>query len=200
MMSKRNVYISGQKIILRDWQVQDLDSYAYWQMPDREWQAFDGPYYPRIKVDKIPDMIQKLREKIEADKWERVRKRLPIISPSENRLIGTVSWYWVSQETEWLAVGIGIYEPDEWGRGIGYEALGLWCDYLWAFLPEIVRLDVRTWSGNKGMMRLAEKLGFKEEARFRKARIVNGNYYDGMGYGILREEWQALYPDGFAQR
>ncbi|MCP4426555.1 MAG: GNAT family N-acetyltransferase, partial [Chloroflexi bacterium] len=82
-------------------------------------------------------------------------------------------------------------------RGIGYEALGLWCEYLWTAVPAIVRLDIRTWSGNIGMMRLAEKLGFKEEARFRDARIVNGDYYDGMGYGILREEWQALYPHGF---
>jgi putative hydrolase of HD superfamily len=48
------------------------------------------------------------------------------------------------------------------------------------------------------MMRLAGKLGFLEEARHRKARIVNGRYYDSMGYGILREEWETRYPDGFA--
>lgn len=35
-------------------------------------------------------------------------------------------------------------------------------------------LDLRTWSGNHGMMRLAEKLGFLQEACFRKARIVRG--------------------------
>ena len=46
-------------------------------------------------------------------------------------------------------------------------------------------------------MRLAEKLGYQEEARFRKARIVNGEYYDGIGFGILREEWEKLYPAGF---
>ena len=48
------------------------------------------------------------------------------------------------------------------------------------------------------MMRLAQKLGYREEARFRNARIVDGHYYDGMGYGILREEWAARYPQGFA--
>ena len=52
-------------------------------------------------------------------------------------------------------------------------------------------------SGNHGMMRLAEKLGFLQEARFRKARIVRGEYYDGLGYGVLREEWRACYPEGF---
>ncbi len=39
------------------------------------------------------------------------------------------------------------------------------------------------------MMALAEKLGFKKEAEYRKARIVDGQYYDSVSYGILREEW-----------
>jgi len=39
------------------------------------------------------------------------------------------------------------------------------------------------------MIRLALKLGMIEEARFRNARIVLGNYYDSVSYGILREEW-----------
>lgn len=30
------------------------------------------------------------------------------------------------------------------------------------------------------------------------ARTVNGAYYDGLGYGILREEWGARYPRGMA--
>lgn len=50
------------------------------------------------------------------------------------------------------------------------------------------------------MIRLAAKLGFQEEARFRKARIVNGEYYDGLGYGILREEWAGRFPRGSAER
>lgn len=87
--------------------------------------------------------------------------------------------------------------PAAWGHGIGYEALGLWCDYLFKVMPTLARLDLRTWSGNPGMMRLAQKLGYKEEACFRKARIVRGRYYDRPGYGMLREEWDARYPGGF---
>ncbi len=41
------------------------------------------------------------------------------------------------------------------------------------------------------MMKLATKLGFRLEGRFRRARIVNGQHFDSMQYGILREEWQA---------
>jgi RimJ/RimL family protein N-acetyltransferase len=74
------------------------------------------------------------------------------------------------------------------------EALSLWTGYLFDAFPDIVRLDLQTWSGNTGMMRLAVKLGYQLEAHFRKARIVKGQYYDSLGYGILREEWRERYP------
>ncbi len=89
-----------------------------------------------------------------------------------------------------------IYDDSLWGEGIGFESLSLWINYLFENHKEIVRLDMRTWSGNVGMMKLAEKLGFAQEACFRKARIVNGKYYDGLGYGILREEWNNRQNDG----
>jgi RimJ/RimL family protein N-acetyltransferase len=47
-----------------------------------------------------------------------------------------------------------------------------------------------TWSGNVRMMKVAEKIGMKEEARIRQARIVNGEYFDAIKMGILRQEWE----------
>jgi putative hydrolase of HD superfamily len=141
--------------------------------------------------------MKKLRKDIESNDWPSPRRRLAMIHQEDKKFLGTVSWYWVSEETNWLAVGIAICDPDYWKRGLGYEALGLWSEYLLQAMPELVRLDLRTWSGNTGMMRLAEKLGYKQEACFRKARIVNGEYYDSIGYGVLREEWEANYPGGF---
>ena len=125
------------------------------------------------------------------------RRRLVIAQKENDQFVGLVSRYWQSKETNWLSIGIGIYDDSLWGQGIGYEALGLWCDYLFQAMPILTRLDLRTWSGNYGMMQLAQKVGFQEEARFRMARIVKGEYFDGMGYGVLREEWEQLYPDGF---
>lgn len=123
---------------------------------------------------------------------------LVIALRDDDELIGTVTWTWESVETHWPLVGISIFDERLWGHGIGSEALGLWCEYLFDTLPQIVRLDLRTWSGNIGMVSLARKLGFVEEARFRNARIVDGEYFDGLGFGILRHEWCERYPDGFA--
>jgi putative hydrolase of HD superfamily len=188
--------LNGKTIILRDWLEDDVEIYGKWLAPGRAWQKLDGPYYPTATAEEIPLIVEKLRGKITESNWQTPRTRMVIAR--DDRMIGQVSRYWISEETDWCAVGIVIYDEKLWGQGIGYEALGLWCDYLFHELTRFVRLDLRTWSGNLGMMRLALKLGFAEEARFRMARIVEGRYYDGMGYGVLRSEWEARYPDGFA--
>jgi RimJ/RimL family protein N-acetyltransferase len=192
------VKIIGNRLILRDWQLGDLPHFAQWLQSGHRWASLDGPYYPNPSPDKIPHIIERMRGEIETAVWDTPRLRLVIADKETNQFMGTVSRYWESEETDWLSVGIVIHDPTQWRKGLGFEALGLWCDYLFAVMGQLVRLDLRTWSGNHGMMRLAEKLGYLEEARFRDARIVKGKYYDGMGYGVLRSEWETRYPNGFA--
>ena len=190
--------LQGKHVHLRDWLIDDLDDYARWLAPGNRWQALDAPYYRHTTADEIPDLIAKTRTRISDGNFPDPRMRLIIAEPHSNRMIGQVSRYWISEETHWLAAGIVIYDPAQWGRGYGYDALGLWTDYLFRTLPQIVRLDLQKWSGNQGMMALATKLGYQLEGRFRNARIVQGEYYDSLGYGILRHEWDALHPRGFA--
>lgn len=192
------IELPGRTLVLRDWQPDDLDRFTFWQQPGHRWQELDGPYYPHATSAEVAINVERLRASIATTSWPVPRTRLVIADRRTGELRGVVSWYWESQETNWLSVGIVIFDPASWGKGVGYEALGLWSDYLFTAMPSIVRLDLRTWSGNHGMMRLAQKLGYQEEARFRQARIVDGVYYDGMGYGVLRSEWQTRYPTGFA--
>jgi putative hydrolase of HD superfamily len=192
------IRLEGRRIDLRDMRLGDLERYAFWMEPHQRWYELDSPYYPKAPRDAVRANVARRRQEIESGDLDDPRRSLVVVDKETDTLIGHVTWYWESKETHWLSVGIGLYDPELWGKGLGYEALGLWGEYLFDAMPELARLDLRTWSGNIGMMRLAGKLGFKEEARFRKARIVNGAYFDGMGYGVLREEWDARYPDGFA--
>ena len=189
--------LRADPIVLRDWQLDDIDRWRHWMQPGHRWKELDGPYYPGLTSEEIAQRAITLRAAIAAQSWTEPRQRLIIAETATNHLLGLVTWSWESQETWWLSVGIVLYDSASWGHGFGYRALGLWTDYLFRSLPQIVRLDLRTWSGNLGMMQLATKLGFQKEAHFRKARIVRGDYYDGLAYGILREEWTAQHPDGF---
>ena len=192
------VEIRGCRIRLRDWTLEDLPAYQRWLQPDQEWYRHDGPWWGPPKVETIAAWIKKKRKAILDEDWLVPRKQVVIADLATDRFIGTTHWNWKLKETRWRNVGIEIYDPRNRGKGLGFEALGLWIDHLFDALPEIVRLGIGTWSGNVRMVGLTRKLGFLEEARYRKAVIVEGEYYDGVGYGVLRKEWKDRYPNGFA--
>ncbi len=196
-MIDKAIHLAGHLIVLRDWRISDLARDAAWSVPGHRWKDLDGPYYPLPTAQETAAFVARKRAEIEGDTVPHPRSSLAIADKATDEFLGLVTWYWESQETHWPCVGLVIYDPAHWGQGRGYDALGLWSDYLFHALPQTVRLDLRTWSGNGGMMRVAEKLGYQLEARFRQARIVNGRHYDGLGYGILRAEWARRYPTGF---
>ncbi len=189
----------GKRLVLRDMALEDVEAWGHWMGPGHRWRELDGPYYQSEPTAAgVREAIAKQRARLSGEHaLPTVRGRATIALADSDVYLGQVSRYWISEETNWAAIGITIYDPVNWGKAYGYEALGLWSEYLLDSEPRFARLDMRTWSGNKGMMRLAEKLGYRQEACFRNARVVEGKLYDGLGYGILREEWAAQYPDGF---
>lgn len=118
------------------------------------------------------------------------RTSLVIAEPDTDRLIGQVTWYFESRESNWRRMGILLFDPACWGGGRGTEAIRRWTGYLFA-TTDVVRLDFATWSGNPGMLGIGRNLGFVEEARFRDAREVNGGRYDSVVMGVLRGDWPA---------
>ncbi|WP_331463569.1 GNAT family protein [Macrococcoides bohemicum] len=95
----------------------------------------------------------------------------------------------MSEETNWMEIGMCIYNPDYWSGGYGTSAFLQWIDYIFNN-SDLHRIGISTWSGNVRMMKLAEKVGMIEEARIRDAKIVDGKYYDAIKMGILRNEWE----------
>lgn len=198
----------GVAIRLRAFERQDLESYRHWMQPHHEWHLWDGPYYPRPTAEEIDRAIEALTARIEAQEAQEAQEatasqpwqqpgiaplpphKLVIARVSDNSMVGTVGWYWESEETQWARMGITVFDPQVRGQGVGTEALKLWTTFLFGATPW-VRLDYATWSGNHAMVSVGRKLGFVEEARFRNARIVRGEYFDSVVYGILREEWES---------
>ena len=176
-----------KEIILRKMEIADLDVYFELNKPSRKYHEFNGPYYKKDTEEDLLGRIERFKEVLL--KGEERKRTMMIADKANNTLIGEVSWYWKSEETNWMEIGIIIFNEDYWGYGIGYKALKKWVNKLFEEKKDIVRLGLTTWSGNERMMRLAEKLGLSCEATYRKARIVNDKYYDSVSYGILREEW-----------
>ncbi|MGK7222721.1 GNAT family N-acetyltransferase [Kocuria flava] len=196
--------IDGERVRLRDWTEADLAAYESWIVPPEDggehaWQRTDGPFYPNFTAESAQRWLTVLRGHVEQADWPDPRETMVVADARDDRFIGQVSWYWTEKPTEdpgtgthllpLRSLGITIYSPEHWRGGWGTEALRLWIDHLFA-RSDSHRLDLETWTGNQGMCRVARKLGLTEEARFRRARKVAGQFHDRLFFGVLREEWQ----------
>ena len=178
-------------IRLRKIEEHDLKAYRYWKKPIHQYHKLNGPYFQKQFEEEIEREIKQLKREFDKGNLDPLPEKR-IITNIEDELIGEVNWYWKSEETNWLEIGVVIFDEKNWGKGIGKQALKLWIREIFKSRGDIVRIGLTTWSGNKGMIKLAEKLGLKKEAEYRKARIVNGKYYDSVSYGILRDEWEEI--------
>ena len=185
--------ITGERVLLRDWVAADDGPLRSLLDPDRPWHRTNGPYFLLPDAEAMESMrigILTLASTDSAD-LPVPRGMLAIVDRVSDALVGAVSWYWESEETDWRRMGVVIYDEARWGRGLASEALALWTGYLFD-TTDALRLDIATYSGNPGMLGVGRTLGFVEEGRFRRARRWSGGTHDSVVMGVLREEWEAL--------
>ncbi len=88
----------------------------------------------------------------------------------------------------WLAIGIG--ERENWGKGIGGEAMTLALDFTFREL-NLHRVQLTVFEYNERAIALYERLGFVREGVCREFMQRDGRRYDMYLYGLLRREWEA---------
>lgn len=180
------IEIVGEKVVLKEATNEDIDELYFWKYEEQEQEAkkWNGPYIPEEKLTR-----EEYRKVWDQEIFPDIPSSL--IIKADGKVIGYVGSYWVDQNTNWLETGIVIYDKKFWNGGYGSEAYKLWIDSLF-ISTDLHRLGMSTWSGNIRMIKVAEKMGMKEEARIRNARTVNGEYFDAIKLGILRKEWEEL--------
>lgn len=151
--------------------------------PQAAWRQWNGPYFQ----DKLPSREAFLTQ-IGPQEWLDRQRNWPILV--DDAIIGNVNVHFVDAPlNRWLEVGILLYADQQWGRGIGRQALTQWLDHLWT-VTDLPHIGLTTWSGNQRMMALAERCGLRLEARVPQVRYWQGRYWDSVKYGILREDWR----------
>lgn len=154
-----------------------------------EWKQWDALYYA-LEHESYEDFKRSMLNRLEGTQATLEPASIRMIE-LDGRMVGTVSYYWEHRLSNWLEMGIVLYRSAQWGRGIGTRALKMWSSHLFEQLP-LARVGLTTWSGNERMMRSASKAGLQLEGRMRKCRIVDGQYYDSIRMGMLREEWEQM--------
>lgn len=166
--------------------IQPQDLAVIWELAygqqENIWMKWNGPYF-KDKIYSQEEFVNVIGKNwlVKGNVWA---------IKYQQDIVGTVSYQYVDGELKrWLEIGICIYQPEYWHKGIATVALSLWVDYLFEHVTDLPHIGFTTWSGNQGMMRVGEKVGMTLEARIRKVRYWDNQYWDAIKYGILREEW-----------
>lgn len=169
-----NIYPIQKEDLRELWEI------SYGSKADLKWMDYNGPYFQN-PVLTWEEFLATFTSKINQPNFALIIYK--------DRIVGQLSSYWGDGDLQrWLEFGLVIYDSKIWGKGIGAVVVPLWIKQLFYSYPEIQHLGFTTWSGNLGMLRLGEKCGLKREGEIRKVRFWQGNWYNSVKYGILREE------------
>lgn len=173
-------------IELRDIIESDIEDYVRWFTVDTEWDNWDAPWEPLDPSTPEHEHARWTRyyHNVQAKDRNEMRWRFEIVQ--DGRHIGWVSSYtdtdYYPNPDELPAIGITIVDPAGRSKGAGTEALRLFIAYLKG--RGYPAAYTQTWSGNLPMIRVAEKLGFREVCRKVGFREVRGEKYDAVTFRL----------------
>jgi RimJ/RimL family protein N-acetyltransferase len=122
--------------------------------------------------------------------WERVRRSdsdlVLVIEAKDGQMVGVVALHDIQGRARTALLGIWVAEP-HWDRGYGTDAVRTICRFGFREM-NLQRIDLGVLETNPRGKRAYEKVGFREEARLRRAHFVDGRHVDMLLMGLLAEE------------
>ena len=109
----------------------------------------------------------------------------------EDKLIGEIGLDVVTWPGGDAFVGIGIGETEYWSKGYGTDVMNILLRFAFTEV-NLQRVTLTVFEYNPRAIRSYEKAGFRHEGRVRKVVNKEGQRWDVLYMGILREEWMGL--------
>lgn len=176
--------LQTQRLELRAWRMDDFeDFYGYAQNPNIGPNAGWEPHTDR---DASRALLQSF---IKADEtWAMVWKE-------SGRVIGSIGLHPDGKRSGCNVRMIGyVLAQEYWGKGIMPEGVKRVLQHSFEDLA-LDAVSICHFPFNLKSKRVIEKCGFTYEGTFRKAaKIYDGTVLDEVCYSMLREEYDALYP------
>ncbi|MSO20212.1 MAG: N-acetyltransferase [Acidobacteria bacterium] len=117
----------------------------------------------------------------------RQKFQLATTRASDGVLIGSCGVRIASPEDREAEFGCEL-DPREWGNGLGAEASRAIIDYGFRMLG-MHRIWAHTIGDNLAAVKLAERMGMRQEGRLRESRFFKGRWWDRVIYSVLEQDW-----------
>jgi RimJ/RimL family protein N-acetyltransferase len=174
--------LKGEKVLLRPVGREDIAHFLKW-FNDPEVTQYLEFYLPMTEMME-EKWIEGLADRFNSD----VILVIESIEGENHKAIGNIGLNRINSKDREANFGIAIGEKEYWSRGLGTEAARLLLKYGFEQL-NLQRIQSSAYAFNERSLKLHKKVGFKEEGRRRKATYKNGQYWDVIEFGFLREEW-----------
>ncbi len=170
--------IRGSKTRLRALKHDDLRHFVRW-INDPETRRFMAMRYPLSQA--------------EEEKWWQSRAEgdgdhIFAVETLDGTYIGNIGLHSIERENRRAMLGIIVGEKSYWGQGYGTDAIQAMLRWAFEYL-NLHRVYLTVYAYNKRAIRSYEKCGFRHEGTMRQARYTDGQYFDELMMGILRDEF-----------
>lgn len=173
--------LKGERVRLTAVTKSDLSTMAAWWADADFLRLYDSsPAFPQSD--------EQLTKRLEAGEQGKTNFLFGIRPSHEDKLLGLIELDGIIWPHGTSALSIAIGEPTERGQGYGQEAMKLILDFAFREL-NLHRVFLTVFSYNTTAIALYEKLGFTHEGTHRQHLQRDGQRFDMLLYGILREEW-----------
>ncbi|WCC80001.1 GNAT family protein [Cutibacterium equinum] len=186
-MSSNDVPSSGERgragdVDIRPLVEEDLEWLWHWnvEVVDPQWKHWDGPYFGADDDRSFDEFAEEWRSDL-------MMGHRAVVTVDANRA-GFVSRF---EEPPvgggWWELGIVLFQPALWGRGVGRRALRLWTEETFETTDAHV-VTLTTWGGNGRMIHCANAVGYRECGRIPQARSWQGRRWDSVTMSLLRTD------------
>jgi RimJ/RimL family protein N-acetyltransferase len=178
--------ITGKTVYLRGLEREDLKLMHKW-LNDSEIMR-----WARSQPDNVTS-VEAVEKEFELDlKGENPhRKTFILAQASTDRPIGWASMRWWRPFSTTTDIGLVIAEKGFRGKGIGTEATMLLTSEAFDQL-HMHKVELWTRADNKAAQKVAKNCGFQQEGRDREVVFFDGEFHDGLTFGILEEEFRKV--------
>jgi RimJ/RimL family protein N-acetyltransferase len=178
----KNPFLTGEKIYISPLSKKDIsDKYVDWLNDKEVCRDNSHATFPNTRAKTIAYL-----ESLESSKDEIAFA----IKLKKNDLhIGNIAIKKIDRVNRSAELAIIIGDKNYWNKGAGSEAYKLLIEYGFNTL-NLNRISSGQTSGNKGMIRVCEKIGMKKEGQLREVLYKNGEYLDAVIYSILKKDYK----------
>ncbi len=178
--------LSGKKVVLRALEREDLIVLHKWQNDEEIMRLARS--FPDHVISKEALQLEFEKEL----KGEDTGRRAYIIEEKPSgKPVGwaTIRIHQFTRRMTGADVGLALGEKKAWKRGYGTEATRLLLDEVFQQL-NLHRAEWWTFAENTASLKLAEKVGFREDGRLREAVFFDNKFHDLVVLGMLKNEYR----------